>query len=333
MSASVVQAPLTVGSYAHSVIQKQFQRLFMQESAVLEDLDPEPLHQMRVAMRRLRAALYTFSAVVRWPQEIAVQDIAKTSRRLGKARDLDVLQDSLTQDYQPLLHGIEQDQLQAILKSLQTQRKHCFSDLKRTLKSDRYLALKQTLVDWLAAPTFHILSELPLSVVVPDLVLPPTSRLLLDPAWWIGRDWVVGASEPNPTPSALLQGQQPFELGQLDQHQDALHRLRKQVKGVRYQAELFTDLYGQSYRDYLADLKRIQNILGQIQDCSVLDDFLVNELETRLEDVMPTVARRLQQVQLQAWQAWQPIQQRFINPEFRQTLRSQLINPRPEPTP
>ena len=51
---------LPLGEYARDVIGEQFHQVVKREKAVLAGTDPEALHQMRVATRRLRTALRLF---------------------------------------------------------------------------------------------------------------------------------------------------------------------------------------------------------------------------------------------------------------------------------
>jgi hypothetical protein len=46
-----------------------------------------------------------------------------------------------------------------------------------------------------------------------------------------------------------------------------------------------------------------------------------------LAKVLPTVNQIMQQEQIAFWQIWQPIQQRYLSLEFRQSLRSLLSTP------
>jgi CHAD domain-containing protein len=107
-----------------------------------------------------------------------------------------------------------------------------------------------------------------------------------------------------------------------------LHSLRKLVKEIRYQSEFFESFYPPVYADYIEDLKSIQELLGQLQDCTVLSEFLTEELTTPLDEVLPTMAKRFQQIKHQAWENWQPLRQRFTDAAFRQALRTQLLHPR-----
>lgn len=316
MNEQTINAHSTAGDFAHAVIQQEFHRFTKQEAAVLDDADPEPLHQMRVGMRRLRAAFYVFAPAIALPEKVTIQVIAKVSKRLGITRDWDVLKDALETDYKPLLSGIELDQMNAALLNLKAHRKHSFRQLKKTLTDSHYETLKRSLQEWLDQPTFQTIAELPIHSVLPDLLMPLTNRLLLHPGWWTGIS-LVGKAQNSPKTLNTYR----------EQDDEVLHSLRKQVKGVRYQFEFFKAFYDPAYGAYIEDLKSIQDILGQLQDCTVLDEFLTTELTIRLENVLPTVSHRFQQVKDQAWEAWQPLQRRFVDAEFRQNLRSQIIHP------
>lgn len=64
--------------------------------AVVEERDVEGMHQLRVALRRLRVALSSFGGDFRSPQLEAIRLRAKTlANRLGAARDLDVFAEEL----------------------------------------------------------------------------------------------------------------------------------------------------------------------------------------------------------------------------------------------
>ncbi|HEY9825233.1 MAG TPA: CHAD domain-containing protein, partial [Stenomitos sp.] len=81
---------LTVHEFALASIQKHFHKSIKHEDEVRADEDPEPLHQMRVGMRRLRTALTVFAPFVDLSPQLE-RDVAHISRRLGNVRDLDVL--------------------------------------------------------------------------------------------------------------------------------------------------------------------------------------------------------------------------------------------------
>jgi CHAD domain-containing protein len=118
---------------------------------------------------------------------------------------------------------------------------------------------------------------------------------------------------------------------QLEDFGEVLHDLRKQMKGVRYQAEFFSDFYADVYSERIEEFKLIQDVLGQLQDNVVLRQFLESTLNTDLTQMLPTVEHTIRQDQADFWQTWQPLQQRYLDLEFRQSLRSLLTMPQALP--
>ena len=113
----------------------------------------------------------------------------------------------------------------------------------------------------------------------------------------------------------------------LNTHGDSVHSLRKQAKRVRYQMELFTEFYGSTYEDYVKDIKEIQSILGEIQDSFVLAGFLKDTLGSEITVQLPTLAAQLTDARYRAWQEWQPLQLRYLNPQTRKDLHQSILQP------
>ena len=67
--------------------------------------------------------------------------------------------------------------------------------------------------------------------------------------------------------------------------------------------------------------------MGELQDRVVLRQFLESTLNSDLAKVLPTVNQILQQEQLGFWQRWQPLQERYLSLDFRQSMRSLLTTP------
>lgn len=313
--------PKTFGDWAYLALQKHFQKTNKHESDVLKDRDPEALHQMRVGMRRLRTAITGFAPAIDLPKAAQEKNIAKVARRLGELRDIDVLQDALENHYFPALPTQEQGTLKKVLSTLEKQRQKSFEQVQSTLKEQPYPKLKRAFKDWLEKPAYAELAEISIDELLPDLLLPSVSKLFLSPAWLVGVKLEAGEVEiPNAISSELL--------GQLfNEHGDMVHELRKQAKRVRYQMELFTDFYSSTYQNYLNDIKEIQQILGQIQDSFVLAGFLTNTLNSEIAVELPTLATQLTEARHQAWQEWQPLQQRYLDPQVRKDFHLAVLQP------
>ncbi|HBE17460.1 MAG TPA: metal-binding protein [Cyanobacteria bacterium UBA11149] len=310
------------GYWAYLAIEKHFQKTIKHETDVLKDKDPEALHQMRVGMRRLRTAIASFDGAIALPKVARPDRIGKIARKLGKLRDLDVLLDTLENQYLPDLPATEQKTLKKVLATLHKQRQHSLETVQITLHAKSYQELKQGLQDWLEEPKYGIFAQLAILDILPNLLLPLTSQLFLHPAWLVGVKIQNGEIEMNldMTPESVM------EI--LSAPDEDLHDLRKEAKGVRYQMELFTDFYHPNYQNYLKDIKSIQSILGQIQDSFVLADFLRDLIEEDLASELPILATKLSSSRYKLWQEWQKIQECYLKPQTQKELHQLILNPK-----
>ena len=311
----------TLGDWAYLAVDKHFDKTLKHEDDVLKDRDPEALHQMRVGMRRLRSAVNGFAPALDLPKAAKEQNIAKVARVLGALRDLDVLKEALQNQYQPALPKSEQKSLKTVLDYLAKQRKKALEQVQSTLEHKGYQNLKHDFKKWLKQPQYRELAQVPIRDVLPDLLLPSASQLFLHPAWLVG---VQSETRGFGVPSPLEQDGVEELLGAQGL---VLHSLRKQTKRSRYQMELFTDFYEPSYEAYVNDLKEIQEILGQIQDCFVLGEFLTDALDSKSQKLLPTLVDKLAQTRYQAWQKWRPLHQKYLNPRIRNALHLELLKP------
>ena len=107
--------PLSNGRFARDLVQRQVAKLVQLQTPVSEGKGTEPLHQMRVTMRRLRTTVVQFESAVQLPPAINDQRLAKWVRRLGLARDLDVLRERLEDGFLPQLPEAEVRALRPVL--------------------------------------------------------------------------------------------------------------------------------------------------------------------------------------------------------------------------
>lgn len=303
----------TLGDWAAIAIDKHLKKVIKHEANVLKDKNPEDLHQMRVGMRRLRSAMTGFAPALKLPKAAQEKKVGKIARILGNLRDLDVLKAALENEYKPSLPSQEQKSLETALEELNKQRDCVLIEVKKTLHSKRYKSLKQSLTKWLKEPEYHDIAQMPIEEVLPDLLLPEISKLLLHPGWLLGSEIKVAEIE---TVEKLL-----AEDG------DVLHSLRKQIKRTRYQMEVFSEFYGEGYTAYLEDVKSIQEVLGKIQDGAVLTDFLKEASDSNIKHSTPTLANQLSQTSYEAWQQWQNLQHRYLNIDVRKGFHMAILEP------
>ncbi len=316
----------TLGDWGYIAIEQHLHKILKHEEDVLNDRDPEALHQMRVGMRRLRSAVTGFQVVLDLPKSAAEKKIGKVARILGELRDLDVLKETLLNEYEPELPKSEQKYLKQVLNYLGKQRKQALTKVQSALESKSYQHLKKALKNWLEEPQYLGVAQLPISEVLPDLLLPSVSEFLLHPGWLVGvqeAEGKIGVSKAMP--------QSEVEQLLIDQGK-LLHSLRKETKRSRYQMELFTEFYGSKYLAHLEDLKEIQKILGEIQDSVVLSEFITAALDSDSKKQLPTLVKQLLQNSYKSWQHWQFLQNKYLNAETRTSFRLELLNPIKQPS-
>jgi len=336
MTTQVLPKVNSLGDWASLVFEKYFQKTLKHEPEVLKDRDPEELHQMRVSMRRLLSAARGFGAVVTLPKAAQHQKIGKIACCLGSLRDLDVLLEALENRYKPNLPPQEQFELNKALQHLGKQRRQAFKKVRAILRDKSYLMLKQKLQEWLDSPIYTDISLLPIQEVLPDLLLPEISQLFLHPGWLVGvekedletsnnQDFLLQKTNSKYQVVKIKNDNYFISISELDE--ENLHSLRKEVKRVRYQMNLFTEFYSPTYEAYLKDMKELQEYLGALQDSVVLREFLENILQSNIDKVLPNLAKQLQESRDQALRKWQVLQRRYLNIQVRQNFRSELLRP------
>ncbi len=312
---------VTLKEWAKIAISKHSRKMLKYEAGVIKDKDPEDLHQMRVGMRRLRSAIAGFMIALDLPEAVNERTIAKIGRSLGKLRDLDVLLAALANDYRPQLPKAEQKSLDKVIKSLNKQRKQKLKQVRETLNGKLYLNLTQGLQDWLDQSRYQMIGEFSIYPVLPDLLLPQVSQLLLHPGWLVGIELKEGLVQ---FPEAL---DKEAVKQLLEQKEPILHDLRKTAKKTRYNLELFAQFYGETYDYYVKQIEQIQEVLGQIQDCYVLREVLELVLKTAIAEQMPELANLLTKTRYQKWQEWEVLQEEFLEDKTRQELRQTIQQP------
>lgn len=234
--------------------------------------DPEGVHQMRVAARRLRGHLRTFSALVepQWAEGI-IEELRWLARALGEVRDLDVLVARLLEASADVGEAIA-----PMLDVLDERRSKARRSLKGVLSSDRYVALLDRLINDVQQPVLNDSALRSCRSALPRLV---------------GETWeplAVAVKELYEEPS-----------------DERYHRVRIQAKRTRYAAEAAAPCLGrQAGRDALRfalHAEEVQNVLGARQDGVVTRQALLGEAARRPEDgPFNLAAGRLVQQQEQA---------------------------------
>jgi triphosphatase len=213
------------------------------EPAVLAGID-DGIHQMRVAVRRLRATLSAFGKLLpenqrRWASE----ELRWLADALGPARNLDVFETALLKPAGP-----DVDASAAALEQLREAARHhrrlAHREAAEAVRSIRYAVLKGCLCRWFQSCGWHEAGggdlRRPVCGVAEQV---------------LHRRWRVAKKR-----SRAFATQSPGER----------HRLRIALKKLRYTAESLATLYPSGETElFTKRLKRLQDDLGQANDVRV----------------------------------------------------------------
>lgn len=204
--------------------------------------DAEYLHQMRVALRRLRVVL-RMAEKFRADASLSAlsKDIAALCVALGRIREWDVF---IAETVQPMCARMAGHAgLQALLATSERQCAACYAELRGEIQARELQRLILRFAIWMNGAYW----QPPQGAAVPSAQDFATRRL---------------------RKLAKQFAQAGRQLGTLDDKR--LHALRILAKKLRYSAEFFAALYDrQKTAAFLAALSEVQDVLGQINDVAV----------------------------------------------------------------
>lgn len=213
---------------------------------VIAGSDPEYLHQMRVAVRRLRALCSLYRKLLgRAALAPLAEELRWLARGLGPARDADVFAIEI---WPPLRAALPAHRLLTLLdRQWLAARRAAAADARRALTSGRYQRLMLRFGRWLAGDALtETASAAALEVSARDIARRMIAR----------RDARVRCH--GRTLSGLSEAR--------------LHALRIRIKKLRYAADTFSTLFGQdAAHKFLQSLSRLQDVLGAINDIHVAE--------------------------------------------------------------
>jgi CHAD domain-containing protein len=216
--------------------EEQYRQLLAHDPGTRRGDDPEDLHQLRVATRRLRAFLRCARALVDrdWAESLRAE-LGWLGSALGPARDLDVMLERLRAEVASL--GEDGASAQGLIEQLEAERAQAYVAVVEALDSERYTALL-------------------------DRVEAATAPPLSGDTTTLARIWHREVKRMRRTFAAL--GDDPED--------DALHASRIAVKRARYAAELAGHELGRPGAAFVSQAKRLQDVLGDHQDAVVAEE-------------------------------------------------------------
>jgi triphosphatase len=230
-----IDATMSCGEVAFAILRRHFAAMMAHEPGVRLGEDPEELHDMRVATRRLRAALKLYSDALPKRSERYERDLRWVGGALGEVRDLDVHLQRLSEE----AASRNGEVLEEVVSLLRERRVEARRGMLEALDSNRYERLIANFSATLRrgrspSPTAPILEA------APNLVRDRYKKV---------RKSANTLSEDSPP--------------------EHFHELRKKGKRLRYAWEPLQEIYGKPAQKMVKLLKNMQDDLGDHQDLIV----------------------------------------------------------------
>lgn len=206
-----------------------FRHFRLNEALIVEHCDAAALHQARVSVRRLRAAMSLFGSTIRDSRFLELRkELRWFTSSLGDARDIDVF-----------LKRYEGELSRRDRKTLLDARKEAYRTASAAIDSDRLRTLLLGLLEWSETGDWRKQRKA-------NAKVKPFAVRRLDRLW---SKWSEGGAQ----------------LILLDEEQR--HRFRIRVKKMRYAVEFLGSLFDErKVRQFTKALETMQESLGDLND-------------------------------------------------------------------
>jgi CHAD domain-containing protein len=234
-----IDASMTASEVAFAILRRHFPKMLAHEPGVRLGEDPEELHDMRVATRRLRAALKLYREFLPRRAERYERDLRFFASALGDVRDLDVHLERLAEE-----SSREGNVLDEVVAAIEERRVEARRRMLEVLDSRRYERFAADFSGTLRRGRGPA-DDGPILEVAPDLVRRRYKKVRKDV-------------------EALTKDSPPEDF----------HDLRKKGKRLRYALEPLRGIYGKPADKMVDLLKTVQDDLGDNQDLIVAADLM-----------------------------------------------------------
>ncbi|MFN8485070.1 MAG: CHAD domain-containing protein [Anaerolineae bacterium] len=284
------------------VLAFHFQRMLKEEDGAREGADIEAVHKMRVATRRMRAALKMFAPYykARVVRDLEA-DLADTARALGRVRDLDVAL-AHVDEYAETLPAEARVGLEPLTEHWRKRRDKARKKLIAWLDGGAYKRFIAHFTDFVETPGKGALKT------AEDEVQPILVRHLAPAAIWDAFAEV-----------------RAFDRVVANAPVEVLHQLRIHSKRLRYTLEFFAEDLGPNADLLVNAVTAMQDHLGELHDAhvsmSTLGEFLTQQRHKGRE--LPAVQDYLQaraDAEMHYYATFAPVWESIVGESFRKKL-------------
>ena len=237
-----ISAGSTMGDLAFAVLRRQLAVVRAKEPGTRLGEDPEELHDMRVATRRLRAALSLFDGVLPVRAQVFREELGWLGRLLGAVRDLDVQLQGLAGLSSAVDAPDGHDPMVELSALLEREREAARGDMLNGLDSVRWerLAKGLTAMAQQGPARRSLATRVPAEIGLPELVF--------------RRHHKVRKAATRARQTGIVTD---------------FHALRIRCKRLRYALEFSSEVYGGKTSRFVRELTVLQDELGEMQDAEV----------------------------------------------------------------
>jgi CHAD domain-containing protein len=223
---------------------EQFGMIRRQHPRAVEGVDPEGVHQMRVATRRMRAVMKGFRDVL--GDDVVTRfnkELRWLARNLGRARDADVTQRDARES-----NDVDADHYERFLAE---ETVGAYEHLVGVLQSDRCAALEAELNRFIAAGPTSAMQK-----TFGNLSVAECARQFVR--------------------SALMQLLMHGDSIDADSPAKQLHKLRIEAKRFRYLLDFFSTVQTETWLQTTEAVTKLQDVLGEHQDAVTAQERLTD---------------------------------------------------------
>jgi CHAD domain-containing protein len=227
------------GEVVRALLQRHVRSLISNDMRLRQDL-PDAVHQMRVAVRRIRSGLKSLPLLDKKLTTGLLDELKWLADELGDYRDAEVMHGRITELAQALDEPASRIAQDALLPVLQTQLESGRQGALAALRSSRYTDLLDALVRCAAEPAFNDNADAPARDAAPAMIEKLFTKL-----------------------------QRKVALLDITGPADSWHAARISAKHARYAVDAVVPVFGAPAKKRAVALAKVTDLLGEMNDCAV----------------------------------------------------------------
>ncbi len=224
--------------WALQTVRRLWADFMAREPGTLRGEDPEQLHRMRVAHRRLRTAISSFAEVLPESLVSAEPELRWIGGELGYVRDLDVQLEAMTETASHLDASLES--IETLLAAVNGERGEARRHMLEALTSSRFEGL-----------VLQIARTLREQVTAEDAAGEPT----------------IGEVAPRMLEERYGAFRKAARKITAKSMPTELHKARRRARRLRFATEFVEEIYGEPAEDLIDATTALQDVFGTHQDC------------------------------------------------------------------